>query len=330
VISVNNDNLLEIKGLRTYFYTEDGIVKAIEGIDLHIERGETLGLVGESGCGKTVTALSIMQLIPNPPGKIIDGEIFFEGEDLLKYTDEQMRFIRGNEISMIFQDPQSALNPVYTVDNQLREVIELHQNVDKEEARRRAIDMLDIVGIPEPEGRIMDYPHQFSGGMKQRVMIAMALSCNPKMLIADEPTTNLDVTVQAQVLEKINSLKKEFGTTVLLITHNLGVIAEMSDHVGVMYAGKLVEYADVDIIYHSPLHPYTIALHDAIPRVIKKKEKLGVIKGVVPNLIYPPSGCRFHPRCDFATEVCEKESPKGEWIGDHYVECWHKQEGTEL
>ncbi|MBU6996859.1 MAG: ABC transporter ATP-binding protein [Theionarchaea archaeon] len=324
------DNLLEIKGLKTYFYTEDGIVRALEGIDLHIEQGETLGLVGESGCGKTVTALSVLRLVPDPPGKIIEGEILFEGVNLLALSESDMRQIRGNDISMIFQDPQSALNPVFTVDNQLREVIELHQGLDKKEARQKAIEMLDLVGIPDPEARVEDYPHQFSGGMKQRVMIAMALSCNPKMLIADEPTTNLDVTVQAQVLDMINNLRKELGTTVLLITHNLGVIAEMSDHVGVMYAGRLVEYGDADTIFHAPLHPYTIALHEAVPRVTEKKQKLGVIKGVVPNLIYPPSGCRFHPRCDFSTEVCEKEQPKGEWVGDHYVECWHKREGTKL
>lgn len=325
---ISVDNLVEIKGLRTYFYTEDGIVRAIEGIDLHIERGETLGLVGESGCGKTVTALSILRLVPDPPGKIIDGEIWFDRQNLLALAEEEMRKIRGNDISMIFQDPQSALNPVYTVDNQLREVIQLHQGLDKSEAREKAIRMLDLVGIPSPEERVDDYPHQFSGGMKQRVMIAMALACNPKMLIADEPTTNLDVTVQAQVLEMINELKEKFGATVLLITHNLGVIAEMSNHVGVMYAGKLVEYAKADTIFHEPLHPYTIALHDAIPRIVEKKSVLGVIKGVVPNLIYPPSGCRFHPRCDYATEICEKESPRGEWDNGHYIECWHKREGT--
>jgi oligopeptide/dipeptide ABC transporter ATP-binding protein len=324
------ENLLEIRGLKTYFYTEDGVVKAIEGIDLDLEKGKTLGLVGESGCGKTVTALSVLRLIPNPPGKIIEGEIRFDGEDLLKATEKEMREIRGNNISMIFQDPQSALNPVYTVDNQLREVIQLHQNLEKKEARKKAIEMLDLVGIPNPEGRVNDYPHQFSGGMKQRVMIAMALSCNPKMIIADEPTTNLDVTVQAQVLEMINNLKKEFGTTVLLITHNLGVIAEMCDNVGVMYAGKLVEFSDVDTIFHSPLHPYTIALHKSIPRITEKKKELGTIRGVVPNLIYPPSGCRFHPRCEFATDICEKESPKGEWVDGHYVECWHKREGTQI
>jgi oligopeptide/dipeptide ABC transporter ATP-binding protein len=326
-----DENLVEIRGLRTYFYTEDGVVKAIEGIDLDIRRGETLGLVGESGCGKTVTALSILRLVPDPPGKIIEGQIFFDGVDLLTLSDEEIRKMRGNEISMIFQDPQSALNPVYTVDNQLREVIELHQHVETEEARARAVEMMELVGIPDPEKRIYDYPHQFSGGMKQRAMIAMALSCNPKLLIADEPTTNLDVTVEAQVLELMNQLKREFGATVLLITHNLGVIAEMSDRVGVMYAGKLVEYADADTIFHAPLHPYTIALHESIPRIIQKRSKLGVIRGVVPNLIYPPSGCRFHPRCDYATEICEKETPRGEWVDDnHYVECWHMREGVKL
>ena len=319
---ISVDKLLEIKGLRTYFYTEDGIVRAIEGVDLHIERGETLGLVGESGCGKTVTALSVMRLVPDPPGRIIEGEIWFDGQNLLEFSEDEMRQIRGNDISMIFQDPQSALNPVYTVDNQLREVIQLHQGLEKEEARERAIKMLDLVGIPNAEGRINDYPHQFSGGMKQRVMIAMALACNPKMLIADEPTTNLDVTVQAQVLEMINDLKEEFGATVLLITHNLGVIAEMSNHVGVMYAGKLVEYAESDVIFHNPLHPYTIALHDAIPRVVEKKSVLGVIKGVVPNLIYSPSGCRFHPRCDYAKENCKTEIPPLRDIGSgHFVAC---------
>ncbi len=325
------ENLLEIKGLKTYFYTEDGVVKAIEGLDLGVEKGKTIGIVGESGCGKTVTALSVLQLLPVPPAKIVAGEIWFDGEDLLKASDEEMRQIRGNEISMIFQDPQSALNPVYTVDNQLREVIQLHQNLKKKEARKKAIEMLDLVGIPDPEGRINDYPHQFSGGMKQRVMIAMALSCNPKMLIADESTTNLDVTVQAQVLEKMNDLQQEFGTTLMIITHNLGVIAEMSDNVGVMYAGKLAEFGDVDTIFHHPVHPYTIALHESIPLVTEKREELGTIPGVVPNLIYPPSGCRFHPRCKYATDICENKEPEGEWIDSgHYVECWHKQEGTEI
>ncbi|UCG04039.1 MAG: ABC transporter ATP-binding protein [Candidatus Heimdallarchaeota archaeon] len=301
--------ILEMKGLKTQFFTEDGVVKAVDGVDLKIKRKEVLGLVGESGCGKTMTSLSILRLIPDPPGKIVEGEVFFNGKDLLKLTEDEIRSIRGNEISMIFQDPMTSLNPVFTVENQILENIKLHQNLDDKEALESGIQMLDLVGIPEASKRIHDYPHLFSGGMRQRVMIAMALSCQPDLLIADEPTTALDVTIQAQVLELMKNLQEELNMAILYITHNLGVIAEISDNVAVMYAGNIVEYAAVEPLFGSPSHPYTQALLGSIPRMDKKLDRLSVIKGTVPNLITPPTGCRFHPRCPYATEVCKEQKP---------------------
>lgn len=318
-------NLIEVKNLKTYFYTEDGEVPAVDGVTFHIGKGETLGVVGESGCGKSVTSLSIMRLIPDPPGKIVDGEIFFEGEDLVKKPESAMRRIRGNEIAMIFQEPMTSLNPVYTVGDQIAEAIQLHQGLNKREALEKSIEMLRLVGIPSPEQRVKEYPHQLSGGMRQRVMIAMALSCNPKMLIADEPTTALDVTIQAQILELMKDLKQKLGMAIMLITHDLGVIAEMAERVIVMYAGKIVEEADVFSLFEKPLHPYTKGLVASIPRLDQEKgEKLHVIEGVVPNPLNMPDGCRFHPRCPYATDKCVAEEPPLQEVAEgRYSACWH-------
>ena len=318
------DLLLQVKDLKTYFYTDDGIVKAVDGIDFTIKKGETLGMVGESGCGKSVSALSLLQLVQDPPGKIINGEIWFKGENLLKKKPEQMRKIRGNDISMIFQEPMTSLNPVYTIGEQISEAIILHQKLNKENAIEKTVEMLKLVGIPNPERRVHEYPHELSGGQRQRVMIAMALSCNPDLLIADEPTTALDVTIQAQILELIKKLKDEIGMAVLMITHNLGVIAEVSDHVVVVYAGKAVEYADVTSIFKHPKHPYAMALQKSIPQLTDKPGvKLEVIEGNIPDPLALPTGCKFHPRCKFAINICKKKEPELEKIGDnHIVRCW--------
>ena len=318
------DLLLQVKDLKTYFYTDDGIVKAVDGIDFTIKKGETLGMVGESGCGKSVSALSLLQLVQDPPGKIINGEIWFKGEDLLKKKPEQMRKIRGNDISMIFQEPMTSLNPVYTIGEQISEAIILHQKLNKGNALEKTVEMLKLVGIPDPERTVHKYPHELSGGQRQRVMIAMALSCNPDLLIADEPTTALDVTIQAQILELIKKLKDEIGMAVLMITHNLGVIAEVSDHVVVVYAGKAVEYADVTSIFKHPKHPYAMALQKSIPQLTDKPGvKLEVIEGNIPDPLALPTGCKFHPRCKFAINICKKKEPELEKIGDnHIVRCW--------
>lgn len=318
------DLLLQVKDLKTYFYTDDGVVKAVDGIDFTIKKGETLGMVGESGCGKSVSALSILQLVQDPPGKIINGEIWFKGEDLLKKKSEKMRKIRGNDISMIFQEPMTSLNPVYTIGEQISEAIILHQKLNKEKALKKTIEMLKLVGIPSPEKRVHEYPHELSGGQRQRAMIAMALSCNPDLLIADEPTTALDVTIEAQILELIKKLKDEIGMAVLMITHDLGVIAEVSDHVVVVYAGKAVEHADVISIFKNPKHPYTIALQESIPQLTDEPgRKLEVIKGNIPDPLALPYGCKFHPRCKFAIDLCKNKEPELEKIGDnHIVRCW--------
>lgn len=318
------DLLLQVKDLKTYFYTDDGIVKAVDGIDFTIKKGETLGMVGESGCGKSVSALSILQLVQDPPGEIINGEIWFKGEDLLKKKPEQMRKIRGNDISMIFQEPMTSLNPVYTIGEQISEAIILHQKLNKGDALEKTVEMLKLVGIANPERRVHGYPHELSGGQRQRVMIAMALSCNPDLLIADEPTTALDVTIQAQILELIKKLKDEIGMAVLMITHNLGVIAEVSNHVVVVYAGKAVEYADVTSIFKHPKHPYAMALQKSIPQLTDKPGvKLEVIEGNIPDPLALPTGCKFHPRCKFAINICKKKEPEMEKIGDnHIVRCW--------
>jgi oligopeptide/dipeptide ABC transporter ATP-binding protein len=318
-----SEKLVEIRNLRTHFHTEDGVVPAVDGVNFYIKRGETLGVVGESGCGKSVTSLSVMRLIPNPPGKIVEGEILFEGQDLVKKSEAEMRKIRGNDISMIFQEPMTSLNPVYTIGDQIAEAIQLHQGLNQKEAIDKAIEMLRLVGIPLPERRVKEYPHQLSGGMRQRVMIAMALSCNPKLLIADEPTTALDVTIQAQILELMKKLKKELGMAIMLITHDLGVVAEMCERVIVMYGGKVVEEADAVSLFKSPLHPYTEGLLRSIPRMDEEVEKLHVIEGVVPNPLHLPQGCRFHPRCPYAVEKCTQSQPELEQVAPgRYVACF--------
>jgi oligopeptide/dipeptide ABC transporter ATP-binding protein len=323
------DVLLSIKGLKTNFYTYTGVVKALDGIDLDINKGETIGLVGETGCGKSVTALSIIRLIQWPPGKIDEGSVMFDGKDLLKLSNKEMRKIRGNKISMIFQEPMNAFNPVYTIGDQIAEVIMLHQKKKKKEAWQQAIEMLKFTGIPAPERVAKSYPHELSGGMLQRSMIAMALSCKPKLLIADEPTTALDVTIEAQILDLMKGLKSTTGSSILLITHDLGIIAEMCDRVGVMYAGNIVELSDVETIYHNPSHPYTNGLICAIPRLSTKQcSRLETIPGNVPNLIIPPPGCRFHPRCSKAMDRCRKEKPGVYKIGEgHFVSCFLYADG---
>lgn len=315
--------LLNVENLKTYFYTEDGVVPAVDGVSFSLDKGEALGIVGESGCGKSVTSLSIMRLVPNPPGKIIEGRIEFEGQDLLAKSEAEMRSIRGNDISMIFQEPMTSLNPLFTVGDQIMEAIILHQKVGRAEARARAVEMLRMVGIPSPERRVDEYPHQMSGGMRQRVMIAMALSCNPKLLIADEPTTALDVTIQAQILDLMRKLRRELGTSILLITHDLGVIAELVDKVVVMYAGKIVERADVQEIFANPTHPYTQGLLGSIPKLHEDRDRLQTIEGTVPNPYRMPPGCRFHPRCKEAKEICRLEEPPVlELAPGHSVQCW--------
>ncbi len=316
--------LLEVRDLRTYFFTQDGVVKAVDGVSYDLQEGETLGLVGESGCGKSVSALSLMRLVQDPPGRVVDGEIIFEGRDLLQISEDEMRGIRGNRIAMIFQEPMTSLNPVLTIGRQLSEALELHMDMNGAAARKRSIELLQMVGIPEAEGRIDDYPHQFSGGMRQRVMIAMGMSCNPRLLLADEPTTALDVTIQAQVLEIVKRLSSEMGTAVILITHNLGVVARYADRVNVMYAGKVIERAESAELYAHPAHPYTIGLLHSIPRLDEAlKEKLDPIEGLPPDLVNLPPGCPFMPRCRFAKSKCGEEYPPFAQVApDHMVACW--------
>ena len=317
-----NDALLEIKNLKTYFYTDEGISKAVGGVDLVINRGEILGVIGESGSGKSVTALSVIQLVAIPPGKIVSGEIWFDGKNLMELSLDEIRRIRGNKISMIFQEPMTSLNPVLTIGNQIIENIVTHQKLDKLQARKQAIEMLKLVGIPSPGKRIDEYPHQLSGGMRQRAMIAMALSCRPKLLIADEPTTALDVTIQAQILELIRKMRKEIGMAVMMITHDLAVIAEVADNVAVAYGGKVMEYGDVISIFKDPLHPYTKALYNSIPRITdSKKRRLEVIEGIVPNPLDLPEGCSFHPRCKFAMQICKQMDPELVALGARRVRC---------
>jgi len=326
----SNERLLDVRDLKTYFDTDEGTVKAVDGVSFHIDRGETLGVVGESGSGKSVTSLSTMRLIPQPPGRFAGGEILFEGEDLLKKSERDMRRIRGNEISMIFQEPMTSLNPVYTVGDQIAEAIVLHQGKTQQQAMKMATEMLDLVGIPEPGKRVKNYPHQMSGGMRQRVMIAMALSCGPKLLIADEPTTALDVTIQAQILDLMRKLQEEIGMSILFITHDLGVVAEIADRVVVMYAGRAVEEANVNDIYANPRMPYTRGLLNSIPRVDKAaehQERLEAIPGNVPNPLYLPEGCAFHPRCKYATDACKESIPTLQDAGGgHMVRCFRYDE----
>ena len=315
--------LLEVRGLQTHFASERGVVRAVDGVDLRLERGRTLGIVGESGCGKSVTALSIMGLVPQPPGRIVGGEVRFEGEDLLKAPAQRLRDLRGHQLSMIFQEPMTSLNPAFQAGDQIAEVILRHKNVNAGEAKDQAVQMLRKVRIPSPEARAREYPHQLSGGMRQRVMIAMALACNPKLLIADEPTTALDVTIQAQILELMRALREELGTAIILITHDLGVIAELADDVIVMYAGKVVERCAVPRLFAEPQHPYTIGLLGSIPRLDLEQERLSAIEGFVPDAAAMPEGCRFHPRCPFSVERCRKESPElEEVVPGHFVACW--------
>ena len=316
--------LLEVKDLRTEFYTQDGIVKAVDGVSYDLQEGETLGLVGESGCGKSVSALSILRLIPNPPGKIVGGSVMFDGEDLMRISEEEMRHIRGNRIAMVFQEPMTSLNPVLTIGRQLTESLELHLHMNKRQARDRASELLYMVGIPDAATRLDDYPHQFSGGMRQRVMIAMALSCDPKLLIADEPTTALDVTIQAQILELMQKLALELGTAILVITHNLGVVARYAHRVNVMYAGKIIERGTANEIYEHPRHPYTIGLLNSVPRLdIARTDKLEPIEGMPPDLVNLPPGCPFRPRCRYAIDKCAEEHPPLVSVdGTHTAACW--------
>ena len=322
--------LLEVKNLKTYFFTEDGVVKAVDGIDFEVYPGEVYGLVGESGCGKSVTSLSAMRLI-SKPGRVVEGEVLFDGQDLLKLTESEMTHVRGNRISMIFQQPQTALNPVFKVGDQIAEVLNIHQDLGKETGWKRAIELLKMVGIPEAERRASSFPHELSGGMAQRVMIAMALACVPELLIADEPTTALDVTIQAQILDLMRDLRNKVGASVILITHDLGVIAEMAERVGVMYAGRIVEQADVKTLFAKPMHPYTQGLMGSIPVLGKIKERLDVIPGSVPNLINLPVGCRFAPRCrarlDYQLQACTDIEPDlNEIAPGHLVRCWLYQD----
>ena len=320
--------LLEVKGLRTHFFSDDGVVKAVDGLDFTLEKGKTLGIVGESGCGKSVSALSIMRLI-SPPGRIVEGEILFESRDLIQLAEEAMREIRGNNISMIFQEPMTSLNPVFTVGDQIREAIRLHQGASKAEARHRAIELLETVKIPAADTRVDEYPHQMSGGMRQRVMIAMALACSPKLLIADEPTTALDVTIQAQILDLLKELQDELGMSIILITHDLGVIAEIADDVVVMYASKAVEHAVAEELYAEPLHPYTHGLFKSRPALgMSKEEELNVIPGTVPNPLRFPSGCKFHPRCPLAVDRCREVEPQLRDLKPHHLVACDVVEAT--
>ncbi|MBN1580485.1 MAG: ABC transporter ATP-binding protein [Anaerolineae bacterium] len=317
--------LLEVKNLETRFYTQDGVVQAVNGITYSLDEGETLGIVGESGCGKSVSVLSLMRLIPMPPGKITNGEVLFEGNDLIKMDAEEIRHVRGNKIAMIFQDPMTSLNPVLTIGRQVSEALELHMGMDKTQARKRTVELLEMVGIPQAEQRIDDYPHQFSGGMRQRVMIAMGLSCNPRILIADEPTTALDVTIQAQIVELVKRLRDELGMAIIWITHDLGVVAGLVKRVNVMYAGYIVETGPVKDIYARPRHPYTIGLLGSLPRLDETmRTQLTSIEGLPPDLISPPPGCPFAPRCDYVSDRCLEENPELKPVGmDHYAACWN-------
>lgn len=335
------DAILEVRDLQTHFYTEEGVSKAVDGIDFTLNKGETLGLVGESGCGKSMTSLSILRLVASPPGKIVGGEIRFKGEDLLKKSEEEMRKIRGNEISMIFQEPMTSLNPVYTVGEQVAEVYRHHQGLSRKEAWSKAVDMLRLVGIPSPEKRAKQEPYKLSGGMRQRVMIAMAMACSPEVLIADEPTTALDVTIQSQILDLMKNLQQTMGMSIIMITHDLGVVSETCDRVAVLYAGQVVEYADADQIFDQPRHPYTQGLLNSLPRLDEDREELEAIPGTVPSAYAMPTGCRFAPRCPHAQLLCHSRQPEMTSFEDgSQVRCWiasedwdstlteHEQEGA--
>jgi oligopeptide/dipeptide ABC transporter ATP-binding protein len=321
-----HERMLEVRALQTYFFTEDGVVKAVDGVDFYVNRGEVLGLVGESGCGKSVTSFSVMRLV-GIPGKVVGGEVFFDGRDLLKLSENEMMHIRGNRISMIFQQPTSCLNPVFKVGDQISEVLDIHQSLGREKGWARAVELLKMVGIPEAEKRAHAYPHELSGGMAQRVMIAMALACIPELLIADEPTTALDVTIQAQILDLLRDMRSQMDTAIILITHDLGIVAEMCERVSVMYAGQIVEESDTETIFAEPKHPYTMGLIGSIPILGVVKDQLDVIPGSVPNLVNLPPGCRFAPRCrarlEHNLDICTREMPELESIApNHTVRCW--------
>jgi ABC transporter./Oligopeptide/dipeptide transporter, C-terminal region. len=316
------DTLLKVNSLKTYFYTIDGVMPAVDDVSFEVMRGETLGIVGESGSGKSVTALSIMRLVPHPPGRIVGGSINFKGDELLTKKEYEMRMIRGNKIAMIFQDPMTSLNPLFTIGDQIIEALVTHQDLSRREARDRAIEMLKLVGIPSPEKRVDDYPHQMSGGMRQRVMIAMGLSCRPDLLIADEPTTALDVTIQAQILELISEMKQKMNMSVIIITHDLGVVAEVADRVVVMYAGRVMEYGSVKDVFSMPLHPYTRGLMDSIPKIDVNEDRLKSIEGTLPTLTEKFKGCRFKDRCVMADRVCHEEEPPIVEIDNRQVRCF--------
>lgn len=321
--SKNEEPILKINNLKVYFDTDNGLVKSVDGVNLEIMKGTTLGLVGESGCGKSVTCLAIPRLIPSPPGRIAGGEILYKGTNLLTLSEKEMEGIRGNDISMIFQEPMTSLNPVFTIGDQIKEAIMLHQKKTSSEAQELTVQILTKVGIPSPKIRINEYPHQMSGGMKQRVMIAMALSCNPELLIADEPTTALDVTIQAQILDLMQSLQDEFGMSILMVTHDLGVVANVASHVAVMYASKIVEYGPVEAIFENPRHPYTLGLFTSIPVIGERKGNLYVIPGNVPNPLAFPPGCKFWPRCLFAQEICKVEEPSLKEVAPEHTAACH-------
>ena len=320
----NKRPILEVKELKTYFYTDYGVVKGCDGVSYKVYEGETLALVGESGSGKSVSAMSILQLIPDPPGKIVDGEILYNGENLVNYSEKQMEKIRGNDIAVIFQEPMTSLNPVLTVGYQIMEPLKLHQKMNKKDATARAIELLKLVGIPSPENRIKEFPHQMSGGMRQRVMIAIALACNPKLLIADEPTTALDVTIQAQIINLMEEMQRKLGMAILMITHDLGVVAETADKVAVMYCGKIVEYGNVDDIFYNSKHPYLQGLKKSMPRLdTDNDDDLYVIEGMVPSPLNLPQGCKFADRCEYVMDICRQKEPEAVDFGnEHYAKCF--------
>lgn len=320
-MSPMSEILLDVRNLKTYFFTSYGTVKAVDGVEFKIYHSEAVGVVGESGCGKSVTALSLMRLVPNPPGRIIEGQVLLEGRDLLRLSEDEMRRIRGAKMAMSFQDPMTYLNPVKRVGDQVAEAIMLHQKANKKEAWEKAVEVMNLVGIPSAAERAKDYPHQFSGGMRQRIMLAMAISCHPQLLIADEPTTNLDVLVQDQILYMMKELQRKLGISIMLITHDLGVVAETSDRVFVMYAGNIVEMSDVLSLFKEPLHPYTNGLLMSIPTITNERRRLKSIGGEVPSLIDPPPGCRFHPRCPKVMKICREKRPHMVKIGERYVAC---------
>jgi oligopeptide transport system ATP-binding protein len=324
--------LLEVKNLKTQFFTQDGVVHAVNGISYTVDKSETVAIVGESGSGKSVGVMSLIRLIPQPPGKIVDGEVWFDGQDLVKLSEDELREIRGNRIAMIFQDPMTSLNPVLTVGRQITEALELHLHMNKEQARKRAVQLLEMVGIPGAESRLDDYPHQFSGGMRQRVMIAMGLSCDPQLLIADEPTTALDVTIQAQIVDLVRRLQEELGMAIIWITHDLGVVAGLAQRVLVMYAGFIVEESDVNAIYAQPRHPYTLGLLRSIPRLdLGRQKRLVPIEGLPPDLLEPPNHCPFAPRCQFVFEKCWQENPPLMEVGlNHRAACWADISGVKI